>query len=130
MIAESLIVFENSFTGTLPKELASLDLLEFRANQNQLMGTIPTEITQNSTMQFLRLDSNQFTGTIPSTIGDMTGLVDLRLNNNTLTGPIPFTFYGLNQLRKSHIFASVVTENDLVCFYSHFENPSCRGPQF
>jgi hypothetical protein len=123
-------VFENSFTGTLPKELASLDLLELRANQNLLIGTIPAEITQNSTMQFLRLDSNQFSGTIPSTIGNMAGLVDLRLNNNTLTGPIPFTFYGLNQLRKSHSFASVVSENDMFCFSSQLYNHSCCGPQF
>lgn len=105
--SESLIVFENSFTGALPTELANLDLLEFRANQNLLAGTIPTEITQNSTMQFLRLDGNQLTGTIPATIGDMKGLVDLQLNNNTLSGPIPFTFYGLNQLRKFVGFLSL-----------------------
>lgn len=60
--------------------------------QNNVKGTLPTEIGLLSSMKLLRLNSNELSGNLPSELSKLTNLVDLQLNHNFLTGTIPTLF--------------------------------------
>jgi hypothetical protein len=62
---------------------------------NQLSGTIPTEIGNLSNLRHLNLDSNKLSGNIPSELGNLTELHDLDLSDNQLMGSIPTSFTNL-----------------------------------
>ncbi|MFL2998643.1 MAG: leucine-rich repeat domain-containing protein [Candidatus Neomarinimicrobiota bacterium] len=53
-----------------------------------LLGEIPTEIGNLTSLTNLDLSNNQLTGSIPSEIGNLTSLTNLDLSNNQLTGLI------------------------------------------
>jgi len=80
-----LSISRNSLTGTLPAaELAvlapSLETLDL--GQNNLAGTIPTEIGLLTTLQDLQLGVNSMTGNLPSELGKLTLLTSLALRGN------------------------------------------------
>ncbi len=62
---------------------------ELRLEENQLTGSIPTELGNLSNLEDLRLNYNQLTGSIPTELGNLSNLEDLWLNKNQLTGSIP-----------------------------------------
>ena len=64
--------------------VTSLDL-----NDNQLSGTIPTQLGNLANLEELLLTRNQLTGTIPAELASLTGLDILALGGNQLTGTIP-----------------------------------------
>ena len=65
---------------------------------NNLIGTLPGEISLLDRMLHLNLPSNELKGEIPSQIADLNQLVKLDLSDNQLTGPLPD---GLSSLRDS-----------------------------
>jgi hypothetical protein len=107
----------NFFTGSLPQEFATLQMLErFGAKENVLTGpffepfgaawkqleylnldgtnftgTIPTAVltTWASSIIDLNLGFTQFHGDLPSEIGTLTQLTGLNINGPKLQGPIP-----------------------------------------
>ena len=98
---ESLLISENFFTGTLPSELAQLDLKFLQAQDNHFNGTVPIEIFGVEELQVLHLGQNMFSGELHPDLGNLINLVDLRLEKNQFQGDLPFTFFLLNKLRKS-----------------------------
>lgn len=79
-------------TGTIPSEYAALTKLADRSiwlEENNLTGSIPTEIGAWSNLGLLLWNGNALTGTIPSQIQFMTGLEEMSLYENALTGTIP-----------------------------------------
>ena len=89
----------NQLAGTIPTELGELTALtSLSLDQNQLIGPIPTELGELTDLYVLSLHSNQLTGPIPSQLGELTDLMRLSLNANTLTGPIPSELGLLNDL--------------------------------
>ena len=85
-----LILHENNLRGTLISELgqlSSLDTLAF--SDNQLTGIIPSELGQLTNLTLLYLWGNQLTGTIPIGLTKLTGLEHFSLASNQLTGNIP-----------------------------------------
>lgn len=94
-----LQLFDNQLTGTIPTELGRLtNLNELLLNGNQLTGSIPTALGRLTNLYALYLDGNQLTGSIPAELGRLTNLVDLRLWNNQLTGAIPTELGNLTNL--------------------------------
>jgi hypothetical protein len=83
-------LFNNQLTGTIPSELGNLsNLLTLRLHRNQLSGNIPVELGNLANLQVILLEFNQLTGTIPTQLGNLANLINLDLQGNQLTGIIP-----------------------------------------
>ena len=68
---------------------------ELELSFNQLTGTIPTELSNLSSLTLLYLHGNRLAGPIPAELGDLTSLLYLSLSGNQLTGTIPQSFTNL-----------------------------------
>ena len=67
-----LVLRNNELTGSIPSELGSLsNLTALSLEYNQLTGPIPTELGNLSKLQFLNLGDNQLTRPIPSELGNL-----------------------------------------------------------
>ena len=87
-------------TGTIPTELSDLSSLQsLDLSQNELTGTIPSELGNLSSLQSLDLSQNELTGTIPSELGNLSSLQSLDLSQNELTGTIPSQLGNLSNLQ-------------------------------
>ena len=90
---------EMGLTGTIPPELGNLSSLNFLVLwDNQLTGPIPSELGNLSNLGALWLAGNQLTGTIPPELGSLSNLEELRLNGTQLTGTIPPELGNLSNL--------------------------------
>lgn len=86
----TLVLWNNNLVGTIPPEigdLSSLTNLELRSNH--LYGSLPPEFGQLTNLIELALDRNHLSGAIPPELGDLVNLRGLYLYNNQLTGSIP-----------------------------------------
>ncbi len=85
-----LLLTENQLSGSIPSELESLaNLTRLYLNSNQLTGPIPAELGTLANLTYLSLGSNQLSGTIPPELGNLANLLALDLLLNQLTGSIP-----------------------------------------
>ena len=90
---------DNQLIGPIPPELGNLSsLIALRLSGNQLTGPIPAELGSLSELVYLWLDENQLIGPIPPELGDLSGLYSLWLSENQLTGPIPPELGSLSEL--------------------------------
>lgn len=84
-----LFAEENNLVGTIATEIGLLtDLLVWGMERGRLSSTIPTEIGQLTNLIFIDLDYNQLTGTLTSELLTLGSLTQLDLNNNRLSGNI------------------------------------------
>ncbi len=74
-------------------------VVEINLNHNNLVGTLPTQIGDLTSLTTLYLTSNQITGNIPVEIGNLSSLTSLSLNYNQLTGNIPVEIGNLSLLQ-------------------------------
>ena len=80
----------NQLSGSIPSELGNLDnLVGLWLNGNQLSGSIPSELGNLANLQELVLDSNQLSGPIPSELGNLANLQELELRDNQFSGCVP-----------------------------------------
>lgn len=80
---------ENNLVGTIPTEIGLLsDLAIWGMERGGLTGNIPSEIGQLSGLIFLDLDFNDLSGSLPTEIYLLTGLTQFDVNNNRLSGNI------------------------------------------
>ena len=56
---------------------------------NNLVGTIPSELGNLTTLTSLDISGNTLSGSIPTELSNLTALTELRLDNNKLVGPLP-----------------------------------------
>ncbi|NQZ77750.1 MAG: T9SS type A sorting domain-containing protein, partial [Ekhidna sp.] len=75
---------------------------KIQLGNNNLSGSIPSEIGDLSQLVTLDLNNNSISGNIPSELGT-TNLDTLILSRNNLSGPIPDELYGLTSLRRLSI---------------------------
>ncbi len=82
---------QSGLGGSIPSEISRLTELEWLAlHDNDLTGPIPPELGNlRSLERVLWLSGNQLTGEIPAELGDLANLQTLRLDNNQLTGEMP-----------------------------------------
>ncbi len=91
---------DNNLVGTLPDDitmLTSLRVLEL--NSNSISGPIPSSDFDNlDSLEELDLQHNELTGSIPSGIDQLTSLQFLTLNSNSLNGSFPAGITSLVEL--------------------------------
>ena len=82
---------ENSgVTGSIPRELGNLSSLEWLdLGFNNLTGEIPPELGDLAALEWLDFEDNQITGPIPPELGNLSKLNTLVLSRNKLSGTIP-----------------------------------------
>ena len=91
---------ENELNGTIPSELGNLtNLEELTLSQNQLRGVIPPELGNLTNLEVLDLYENRLSGSIPPELGNLSNLEALSLSKNNLRGTIPSELVKLNNLR-------------------------------
>ncbi len=112
----SLLLENNTLTGTIPAELGRLSSLSLLAlYNNTLTGSIPAELGDLRVLTTLNLYDNTLTGSIPTELGRLNTLTHLNVRRNTLTGPIPSELGGLSNLRvlaldNNNLMGTVPTE--------------------
>lgn len=71
---------------------------------NNMTGTIPSEIAFISTLSYLSLTYNNLAGSLPTSIGQLTDLTALHLNSNELSGHILSLLLNLEKLQSVELF--------------------------
>eukprot|EP01084_Bolivina_argentea_P269440 457941_1 len=75
--------------GSIPNTIGMTNLSKLIIVWVPLIGSIPLEICNLSTLHALHLDNTNISGTIPSCIGNIHKNIDLFLNHNKIEGTIP-----------------------------------------
>ncbi len=105
-----LYLSDNNLVGALPSELSDLTALTWlQLHSNQLTGAIPATLGNLDQVVWLRLENNQLTGNIPSQLGDMTALENLYLAGNLLDGALPAALGNLANLQKLYLDDTAVS---------------------
>jgi len=100
----------NQLTGSIPTELVNLtNLTVLVLPDSQLTGSIPTELANLTNLTVLDLSNNQLTGSIPTELGNLTNLTNLNLSNNQLTGSIPTELGNLTNLTNLNLSNNQLT---------------------
>ena len=96
---DSLDLSDNQLTGSIPSEIGNLTNLTYLTlYNNDLTGSIPPEIGNLTNLTELWLSRNELTGSIPPEIGNLTNLTSLWLGSTQLTGEIPVEIGNLTNL--------------------------------
>lgn len=92
----------NNLSGTLPSQIGQLSALwSIRIKNNiSLTGAIPSQIGQLHDLLGLELNNNSLSGTIPSEIGQLSTLIKLDLNTNPFTGSLPVAILNMSNLKE------------------------------
>lgn len=97
----ALMLPQNQLSGTVPSQLGNLPYLQaLSLEYNQLSGSIPSQLGTLTNLQELHLDRNQFSGAIPAELGALVNLQALGLDHNHLSGAIPAQLGALLTLQK------------------------------
>eukprot|EP01023_Acetabularia_acetabulum_P016807 TRINITY_DN18333_c0_g1_i4.p7 TRINITY_DN18333_c0_g1~~TRINITY_DN18333_c0_g1_i4.p7 ORF type:complete len:107 (-),score=13.00 TRINITY_DN18333_c0_g1_i4:956-1276(-) len=67
-------------------------MVEFRAVDNQLTGTLPVEFSNWGEMGNIRVYDNQLSGTLPVEYSTWSGLITAKFERNRLSGDIPVEY--------------------------------------
>lgn len=99
-----LVLDNNNLVGTIPTEIENLpELNELTLSFNQLSGALPASITNLANLRYLYVDNNSIGGDLPADIGNMTSLLEIVTQNNAFTGPIPASLINCTALQNLHL---------------------------
>ena len=74
---------------------------QLRLHSRGLSGTIPAELGNLASLQYLALNDNNLSGAIPTQLGNLANLTELYLDGNDLSGSIPAELGNLASLQRS-----------------------------
>ncbi|KAI3835775.1 hypothetical protein MKW92_025123 [Papaver armeniacum] len=95
----ALRLHNNNLIGTVPTELQHTSLTYLHLSHNNLNGSFPIFIQKFLSLTFLYLENNNFEGVIPAGLGSLSGLVFLSLRSNRFNGSIPKDIFHLQKLQ-------------------------------
>jgi len=97
----------NNLVGTIPSEIGNLtNLTNLSLFDNNLSGSIPTEIGNLINLTDLNFHGNNLSGSIPTEIGNLTNLTYLDLFINQLSGSVPIEIGNLTNLTVLYLFSN------------------------
>jgi len=100
----------NNLSGSIPSDLGNLSKLNsLQLRRNQLTGSIPSALGNLSNLTFLNLFDNQLSGSIPSQLGNLSNLTFLNLSTNQLSGSIPSSLGNLSNLTTLYLTSNQLT---------------------
>lgn len=119
---EGLYLDQNSLSGSIPSELAYLNLDILNLYGNYFSDSLPTSLGLLTNLEYFLLGSNLLNGTIPSQLSGMSSVYYLDVSFNSLSGPIPseiallhptlqFLSFGHNQLTSTIPSSFVLCSN-------------------
>ncbi|CAA0838387.1 Protein kinase family protein with leucine-rich repeat domain [Striga hermonthica] len=79
----------DTFSGTIPKSIDSLDLVSLDLSENNLTGEIPEDFGKLEKLELLGLCINRFSGEIPQSLGLLPSLETFKVFMNDLSGILP-----------------------------------------
>ena len=89
-----LRIEENNLNGTMPSELSALSSLEILSlTSGDLQGTLPSELGDLSSLNFFQMAMVNLHGTIPESFGKLTTMETFSVYNNELSGELPAQFF-------------------------------------
>lgn len=96
-----LDVSYNYFSGTIPSTITNLTSLKMLSlSQNNISGTIPNYFGKNSPQLFtVRFADNGFTGELPPELCSQFVLEELIINGNKFSGKLPHCLKNCTNLR-------------------------------
>jgi hypothetical protein len=127
----------NSLSGTIPPEVVAFPGVQYLslAYNNDLTGSIPSEIGIASSLLALVLVGTKLEGKIPTELGKLVALEDLFLASNMLSGPIPSEVGLLVNLEGLYLSGNLLSGSipDEIgrltnLLYMEIENNWLRGP--
>ena len=100
LLVKDIFIVNNNLNGTIPSELQFLQHLEILSmRHNDITGSIPTELSHLSrTLQYLDLSKNSLGGTLSPSIGHLKQLKVLGLAENGMDGTLPSQLSDLTHL--------------------------------
>jgi hypothetical protein len=118
-----LKLVSNNLNGPVPLVLTSLPLEVLDLSSNELVGTIPPELGNMTSLTVLDLSHNRLGSSIPSTLGNLVNLEELLLDANMFGGEIPSTLTQLTRLRYLSVRYNILTASDptLITFLKRFD---------
>ncbi|XP_062190344.1 LRR receptor-like serine/threonine-protein kinase GHR1 [Phragmites australis] len=94
-----LSMANNNLSGSLPSNVGSLKSLKFMdISNNQFSGPVPEDIGKLRSLQNLSLAGNNFSGPLPESIDGLMSLQSLDVSGNSLSGPLPAGLKGLRSM--------------------------------
>lgn len=89
-LVKSFDLSSNNLVGEIPSEITELvGLVSLNLSRNEFSGQIPPEIGNLKSLDALDLSNNHFSGGIPSSLSQVDRLDMLDMSNNNLSGKIP-----------------------------------------
>ncbi|KAL2470194.1 Protein kinase family protein with leucine-rich repeat domain [Abeliophyllum distichum] len=107
----NVYLFKNRFSGPIPLQIESLNMIEIDLAMNNLNGTIPEDFGKWTKLELLNLFSNKLYGKIPQSIGLIPSLTNFRVLNNKLSGILPPEIGLHSKLEAFEISDNQFTEN-------------------
>jgi len=103
----------NQLSGSIPSQIGNLSKLHVLSLcKNNLTGIIPSQLGNLSKINILYLSENQLSGQIPPQLGNLNYLQYLQLNDNQLNGTIPSQLGNLSSyLRELLLYSNQLSGN-------------------
>ncbi len=130
-VREISLSYKN-LVGTLPSELGNLSsMTRLNLQGNSLSGSIPASLGNLSNLTSLYLAQNDLTGTIPASIGNLSNLERMNLQGNELSGSIPEELGNLSSITLLYLSMNSLTGEIPTTFsnLSNLENLSLQVNQ-
>ncbi len=94
---------ENQLNGTMPTQIGNFaNLTKLNLYKNVLRSSVPAELSSLRKLQTLNLSNNQFSGALPD-FSSISTLTNVYFNNNRLSGNIPSSLGTLSNLSELYL---------------------------